>query len=205
MREKFSEANYRAFMCAREGYCLREYIDHPEPHLTLDFIKGLHRQFYSNAPSVLVKAVDGSMTTMVPGEFKAVPVFARQGDGWAETPPSESVPGNMAGLLDNLTPSPSEWQVTGALPTDPKSSLKVGSGRKVAVPHALHDDHCTRTPSQKSRGLTAPSPRSQTPTNLIRCSQTAAPLSLDRHTLGQVARFIHIRPLHQGRVVGQQL
>ncbi len=105
MREKFSEANYRAFMRALEGYCLREYIEHPEPRLTLDFIKGLHRQFYSNAASVPVKAVDGSMTTMVPGEFKTVPVFIRKhavpGEHYESTPP-ERVAIEMETLLSFL-------------------------------------------------------------------------------------------------------
>lgn len=39
MQEKFQ---YQAFMQALGDYCLREYIENPEPQLTIEFIKGLH-------------------------------------------------------------------------------------------------------------------------------------------------------------------
>lgn len=42
MQEKFGEAQYQAFMQALGDYCLREYIENPEPQLTIEFIKGLH-------------------------------------------------------------------------------------------------------------------------------------------------------------------
>lgn len=105
MREKFSEANYRAFMRALEGFCLRDYIEHPEPRLTIDFIKGLHRQFYANAASMPVKAVDGSMTTMVPGEFKATRVFIRRKSlpgKWFDSAPPEEVEHHVAILLQSI-------------------------------------------------------------------------------------------------------
>ena len=102
MQEKFSEANYHAFNAALAGYCLREYIEHPEPSLTIEFIKGLHRQFYSNAPSVPVKAMDGSMITMVPGEFKTTPVFIRRHSApgeWFETTAPDDVVRDIEHLL----------------------------------------------------------------------------------------------------------
>lgn len=102
MQAKFGEAQYQAFMQALADYCMRGYVENPEPLLSIEFIKGLHRQFYANAPSVPVKAVDGMMTTMVPGEFKTVPVFSRRGGEWVATPPPESVPGAMARLLEGL-------------------------------------------------------------------------------------------------------
>lgn len=102
MQEKFGEAQYLAFMQALADYCLREYIENPEPILTIEFIKGLHRQFYGNAASVPVKAVDGSMTSMVPGEFKTMPVFARCADGWVATLATENVAHEMTLLLDRL-------------------------------------------------------------------------------------------------------
>ncbi|MDP1606154.1 MAG: Fic family protein [Rhodocyclaceae bacterium] len=102
MQEKFSERQYQVFMQALADYCLRGYVENPEPRLTIEFIQGLHRQFYSNALSVPVKAVDGSMTTIVPGEFKTTPVFSRRNGGWAATPAAENVQGDMASLLDRL-------------------------------------------------------------------------------------------------------
>lgn len=102
MQGKFGEQQYQAFMQILVDYCLQEYIERSEPRLTIDFIKGLHRQFYMNSPSVPVKAVDGSMTSMVPGEFKTVPVFARRGDGWVATTAMENIAHEMALLLDQL-------------------------------------------------------------------------------------------------------
>ena len=52
MQEKFGEQQYQTFMQALAEYCLREYVENPEPRLTIEFIKGLHRQFYANAASV---------------------------------------------------------------------------------------------------------------------------------------------------------
>ena len=54
-------------------YCLHSYIQSPEPQLTLDFIKGLHRQLYSGAGSVPLTTDDGSEVFMEPGEFKTLP------------------------------------------------------------------------------------------------------------------------------------
>ncbi len=102
MQGKFGEAQYQAFMQAMAGYCLREYIENPEPRLSIEFIKGLHRQFYGSAPSVPVKAVDGTMTTMVPGEFKTVPVYVRLGSEWVATPSTENVQYDMEQLLGVL-------------------------------------------------------------------------------------------------------
>lgn len=59
MREKFGERQYQTHMRALADYCLHGYVENPEPCLTIEFIKGLHRQFYANAPSVPVKAVPG--------------------------------------------------------------------------------------------------------------------------------------------------
>lgn len=102
MREKFGEQQYQAFMQALADFCLRGYVENPEPRLTIEFIKGLHRQFYGNAPSVPVKAVDGSMTTIVPGEFKTVPVYMRRGGEWVATSAAENVQRDMELLLDSL-------------------------------------------------------------------------------------------------------
>lgn len=102
MREKFDNQQYQVFMRALADYCLREYVENPEPRLTIEFIKGLHRQFYGNAASVPVKAVDGTMTAMVPGEFKTGPVYVRQDGEWVATPAPENVLCDMALLLDRL-------------------------------------------------------------------------------------------------------
>lgn len=105
MREKFGEQQYQAFMQALADYCLHGYFENPEPRLTIEFIKGLHRQFYGNAPSVPVKAVDGSMTVMEPGEFKTTPVFIRRHSapgGWFDTAAPEDVANDVAQLLAML-------------------------------------------------------------------------------------------------------
>ena len=101
MQAKFGEAQYQAFMQFMAEYCLRGYVDNPEPHLTIEFIKGLHRQFYNNAASVPIKAVDGTMITMVPGEFKNVPVFVKREGEWRSTP-LENVKLGIERLLDSL-------------------------------------------------------------------------------------------------------
>ena len=102
MREKFGETQYQAFMQGLADYCLRGYVDNPEPRLSIEFIKGLHRQFYANAANVAVKAVDGSMTTMVPGEFKTVPVFVKRDGEWCATPFLEDMSLEMERLLVSL-------------------------------------------------------------------------------------------------------
>ena len=105
MQEKFGEPQYQAFMQMLADYCLREYVEHPEPRLTVEFIKGLHRQFYMNSASVPVKAVDGSMTSMVPGEFKTVPVFIRRRSApgeWFDTTDPEEVTHDVLQLLETL-------------------------------------------------------------------------------------------------------
>jgi len=105
MQGKFGEQQYQAFMQAMAEYCLREYVENPEPRLTIEFIKGLHRQFYANAASVPVKAVDGTMTTMVPGEFKTTPVFIRRhsvSGEWFDTTAPEYVAHDVAQLLEML-------------------------------------------------------------------------------------------------------
>lgn len=85
--------HYLAHMRMIADYCLREYIETAEPRLTKGFIKGLHRVLYHNTPSVQVKAMDGSMLTIVPGEFKITPVMMlRPGTTnqyYASTPPEE--------------------------------------------------------------------------------------------------------------------
>ncbi len=105
MQGKFGEQQYQAFLQAMAEYCLREYVENPEPRLTIEFIKGLHRQFYANAASVLVKAIDGTMTTMVPGEFKTTPVFIRRHSvpgEWFDTTAPEYVVRDIALLLEML-------------------------------------------------------------------------------------------------------
>lgn len=102
MQEKFDDRQYQAFMQAMADYCLRGYIENPEPRLTIEFIKGLHRQFYANAASVPVKAIDGTMTTMVPGEFKTTPVFIRRHSvpgEWFDTTAPEYVVQEIMQLL----------------------------------------------------------------------------------------------------------
>ncbi|MHB8988279.1 MAG: Fic family protein [Desulfobulbia bacterium] len=58
-------------------YCLREYVESPEPRLTIEVIKGLHRVLYYNNQTVQTMTTDGAITTMKPGEFKTMPVFIR--------------------------------------------------------------------------------------------------------------------------------
>lgn len=103
MQEKFGERQYQAFMQALADYCLRGYVENPEPRLTIAFIQGLHRQFYANAPSVPVKAVDGSMTTIVPGEFKTTRVLIRRHNvpgEWFDTTAPEDVTRDIERLLE---------------------------------------------------------------------------------------------------------
>ncbi len=86
-------------------YGLREYVESPEPRLTLEVVKGLHRVLYHNCTSVPVKAVDGSMTAMVPGEFKTTHVFMRRHSNqneWFGTTEPEQVGHEMAILLEQL-------------------------------------------------------------------------------------------------------
>jgi len=105
MQEKFGERQYQAFMQALADYCLRGYVENPEPRLTIEFIQGLHRQFYGNAPSVPVKTVEGAMLTTVPGEFKTTPVFIRRHSApgeYFDTTAPEDVVREMALLLEVL-------------------------------------------------------------------------------------------------------
>lgn len=86
-------------------YCLREYVEHPEPRLTIEVIKGLHRVLYHNSASVPVKAMDGSTIAMVPGEFKTTPVFVRKPsapDEWYGSTAPDQVAAEMAALLERL-------------------------------------------------------------------------------------------------------
>jgi len=71
-QEKF-RTQYLAHLQAITGYCLREYVENSEPHLTIEFIKGLHRHLYFGLARVSVKTPDGSETFMVPGAFKTSP------------------------------------------------------------------------------------------------------------------------------------
>ena len=94
-----------AHLQAIAEYGLCEYVESPEPRLTLEVIKGLHRVLYRNCTSVPVKAVDGSMTAMVPGEFKTTPVFMRRYSNqneWFGTTEPEHVGHEMAMLLEQL-------------------------------------------------------------------------------------------------------
>jgi Fic family protein len=94
-----------AHLRAIADYCLHEYVENPEPRLTIEFIKGLHRVLYHNTPSIPIKAVDGSMTAMVPGAFKTTPVFMRRHsnpDEWFGTSDPESVASEMEILLEQL-------------------------------------------------------------------------------------------------------
>jgi hypothetical protein len=105
MQEKFGERQYQAHMQALAAYCLRGYVENPEPRLTIEFIKGLHREFYGNVPSVPVKAVDGTMTAMVPGEFKTTQVFIRRHNvpgEWFDTTTPENVAHDITLLLEVL-------------------------------------------------------------------------------------------------------
>lgn len=86
-------------------YCLRQYVEHPEPRLTIEVVKGLHRVLYHNSASVPVKAMDGSMIAMVPGEFKTTPVFVRKPsapDEWYGSTATDLVAQEMAALLERL-------------------------------------------------------------------------------------------------------
>lgn len=103
MQEKLGERQYQAFMQALADYCLRGYVENPEPRLTIAFIQGLHRQFYANAPSVPVKTMDGSMTSMVPGEFKTTRVLIRRHNvpgEWFDTTAPEDVTRDIERLLE---------------------------------------------------------------------------------------------------------
>ena len=98
MQGKFGEQQYQVFMQALADYCLREYVETPEPRLTVEFIKGLHHQFYDNAPRASVKTLCGTMTSMVPGEFKTRTVYIR---GIA-IPDSGNIPRDIAYMLERL-------------------------------------------------------------------------------------------------------
>ena len=91
-------------------FCLREYLEATEPRLTVEVIKGLHRVLYHNAASIPVKAMDGSMTTMIPGEFKSTKVYVRSKpttpDVWYDTTAPEDVAGEMELLLIRLHDQP---------------------------------------------------------------------------------------------------
>lgn len=105
MQEKFGEPQYQTFMQMLSDYCLQDYVESAEPRLRVECIQGLHRVFYMNQPSVSVKAVDGSLTVMVPGEFKTVPVFIRRHSAphdWLETTAPEEVGHSMTLLLETL-------------------------------------------------------------------------------------------------------
>lgn len=102
MQEKFGEAQYQTFNRGMAEYCLREYVESSEPRLTVAFIKGLHRQFYGNAVSVSVKAIDGSMVAMVPGEFKTRPVFMRRSDHSSNEWFDSTAPEHVAREMDKL-------------------------------------------------------------------------------------------------------
>lgn len=98
--------HYLHHMQMLANYCLREYIETPEPRLTIEVVKGLHRGLYHNSASIPVKAMDGSMHTMVPGEFKTTPVYVRSKpsapDVWYGSTAPDQVAGEMAALLENL-------------------------------------------------------------------------------------------------------
>lgn len=97
--------HYLHHMQMLADYCLREYIETPEPRLTIEVVKGLHRVLYHNSATVPVKAMDGSMISMVPGEFKASAVgisrLGRLNEFLATTAP-EYVRQDMEMLLDLL-------------------------------------------------------------------------------------------------------
>jgi hypothetical protein len=87
-------------------YCLQEYVESPEPRLTIEVVKGLHRVLYHNSATVPVKAMDGSMIAMVPGEFKTTPVFIRRRQSlpneWFGCTDPEQVANEMDLLLKQL-------------------------------------------------------------------------------------------------------
>lgn len=70
-------------------YCLRHYVESPEPRLTIEFIKGLHRVLYNNSHSVPIRTEEGGLYTMVTGEFRTKAVFS-----WSLT-----VPGKLLGFI----------------------------------------------------------------------------------------------------------
>ena len=87
------------------AYSLREFVDISEPYLSIEFIKGLHRVLYNNIARIPVKAIDGSMTTMEPGNFKTTPVFMRRSSNpneWFGTTEPEHVPAEMKILLEHI-------------------------------------------------------------------------------------------------------
>lgn len=94
--------HYLHHMQMLADYCLREYIETPEPRLTIEVVKGLHRVLYHNSPTVPVKAMDGSMMSMTPGEFKTVPVYVRRNSEWVVTPRPENMQLVIEELLNRL-------------------------------------------------------------------------------------------------------
>ena len=105
VQERFGETQYQLFMQALADFCLRGYVENPEPRLTLEVIKGLHRQFCGNAANVSVKAVDGSLMSTIPGEFKTTPVFIRRHSvpgEWINTTAPDNVVHDIECLLEVL-------------------------------------------------------------------------------------------------------
>lgn len=103
-QEKF-KTQYLAHMQAIAGYCLREYVENPEPLLTIDFIKEVHRHLYLGLARVPVKTPDGSEAFMVPGEFKTSPCgISRMGNPrvFLVTTSPELVARDMEMLLELL-------------------------------------------------------------------------------------------------------
>lgn len=103
-QEKF-KTQYLAHMQAITGYCLREYVENPEPRLTIDFIKELHRHLYLGLARVPVKTPDGSEAFMVPGAFKTSPAgISRMGKPrvFLATTSPELVARDMEMLLELL-------------------------------------------------------------------------------------------------------
>ena len=102
---RFGETQYQLFMQALANFCLCGYVENPEPRLTLEFIKGLHRQFCGNVTNVSVKAVDGSLMSTIPGEFKTTPVFIRRHSApgeWIDTTAPDNVVRDIECLLEML-------------------------------------------------------------------------------------------------------
>lgn len=103
-QEKF-KAQYLTHLQAIAGYCLREYVESPAPHLTIDIIKGLHRQLFLGLARVSVKTPDGSEAFMIPGEFKTSPNgISRRGkpNEFLATTSPEHVARDMERLLELL-------------------------------------------------------------------------------------------------------
>lgn len=103
-QEKF-KAQYLAHLQAIAGYCLREYVECPEPHLAIAFIKGLHCQLFLGLARVPVKTPDGSEALMAPGEFKTSPTgISRRGkpNEFLATTSPEHVARDMEMLLELL-------------------------------------------------------------------------------------------------------